>query len=64
MKYNLYIEIIILLFTRGLDFEKAYALYRLNRTDEAQQVLQSVENPEQRVKELLAQVVCIYLVVM
>ncbi|KAK2148126.1 hypothetical protein LSH36_514g01028 [Paralvinella palmiformis] len=41
---------------RGLDFEKAYSLYRLNRTDEASEVLESVENPDPRVKELFAQV--------
>ena len=42
---------------RGFDFEKAYSLYRLNRTDEASEVLESVENPDPRVKELFAQVV-------
>ncbi|BES96309.1 unnamed protein product [Nesidiocoris tenuis] len=42
--------------TKGLEFEKAYALYRLNKIEEALKVLDSVENPELKHDELRAQV--------
>ncbi|XP_033757773.1 signal recognition particle subunit SRP72-like [Pecten maximus] len=40
----------------GLKFEKAYCEYRLNRTMEALTTLRSVEKPDNRTNELLAQV--------
>ena len=42
---------------RNLNFEKGYCEYRLNRTSEAYRTLTSVGNPDNRTKELLAQVV-------
>uniref|UniRef100_A0A0A9WRU6 Signal recognition particle subunit SRP72 n=2 Tax=Lygus hesperus TaxID=30085 RepID=A0A0A9WRU6_LYGHE len=41
---------------KGLEFEKAYAFYRLNKVDEALKVLDSVETPELKHNELRAQV--------
>ncbi|KAJ8317050.1 hypothetical protein KUTeg_004954 [Tegillarca granosa] len=43
-------------FSSELKFEKAYCEYRLNRTQEALATLRTVENPDYRIKELLAQV--------
>ncbi|KAK3710774.1 hypothetical protein QZH41_016760, partial [Actinostola sp. cb2023] len=41
---------------KELPFEKAYCLYRLNKTDEALQILNDVPDQGQREKELTAQV--------
>ncbi|XP_041368562.1 signal recognition particle subunit SRP72-like [Gigantopelta aegis] len=43
-------------FAKSLKFEKAYSEYRLNKTNEALKTLRSIDNPDQRSKELLAQV--------
>ncbi|XP_012281414.1 signal recognition particle subunit SRP72 [Orussus abietinus] len=40
----------------NLVFEKAYALYRLNEVTEALKVVDSVQNPSLRIKELKAQI--------
>lgn len=40
----------------NLHFEKAYCQYRLNRTQEALTTLRAVEKPDNRIKELLSQV--------
>ena len=40
-----------------LQFEKAYSLYRLNKTQEALNILNAIEEPTQHEKELKAQVV-------
>lgn len=42
---------------RGLNFEKAYCEYRLNKTNEALKTLREVEKPDYQTQELLAQVV-------
>ncbi len=39
-----------------LTFERAYALYRLNRVQESLELLQKVAKPDERIKELKAQV--------
>ena len=67
MKVNIYYKSLLfsalifkdchLLFSTLL-FEKGYCEYRLNRTSEAYRTLTSVPNPDHRIKELLAQVVC------
>ena len=44
-------------FRISLPFEEAYCLYRLNKTTEALELLRAIEDPSQREKELLAQVV-------
>lgn len=41
---------------RNLDFEKAYCLYRLNQVDEALKVVEGIQNPSLKVKELKAQI--------
>lgn len=43
-------------FSNGLNFEKAYCEYRLNKTNEALQTLRAVEKPDYQTQELLAQV--------
>ena len=40
-----------------LRFEKAYSLYRLNKTQEALNILNAIDEPTQHEKELKAQVV-------
>ena len=45
-------------------FEKAYCEYRLNRLDESLKTLKSIVDPSNREKELLAQVVCIVLLML
>jgi len=44
------------MFTQGLEFEKAYALYRLNKVEEALDTLNNVIEPPLKVLELKAQV--------
>ena len=44
---------------RNLTFEKAYAEYRLNRTSDALKTLKAVDQPSDREKELLGQVVSV-----
>eukprot|EP00058_Branchiostoma_floridae_P022788 XP_002608278.1 hypothetical protein BRAFLDRAFT_115079 [Branchiostoma floridae] len=39
-----------------LKFERAYSLYRLNRTQEALEVIKKIPEPDYRIKELLGQV--------
>ncbi|XP_078587829.1 signal recognition particle subunit SRP72-like [Branchiostoma floridae x Branchiostoma japonicum] len=39
-----------------LKFERAYCLYRLNRTQEALEVIKKIPEPDYRIKELLGQV--------
>lgn len=41
---------------RNLDFEKGYCLYRLNQISEALKVIENVQNPSLRIKELKAQI--------
>lgn len=43
-------------FYRNLDFEKAYCLYRLNQVPEALKVVEGVQNPSLKIKELKAQI--------
>lgn len=43
-------------FFRNLDFEKAYCLYRLNQVAEALKVVEGIQNPSLKVKELKAQI--------
>ena len=40
-----------------LSFEKAYSLYRLNKTQEALDILNAIAEPTQAEKELKAQIV-------
>lgn len=47
----------VLFVVSSLRFEKAYCEYRLNRTQEACTTLKSIESPDYKAKELLAQVV-------
>lgn len=42
--------------SRNLDFEKGYCLYRLNQVSEALKVIEGIQNPSLRIKELKAQV--------
>ncbi|CAE1265059.1 SRP72 [Acanthosepion pharaonis] len=42
--------------SKGLNFEKAYCEYRLNKTNEALKTLREVEKPDYQTQELLAQV--------
>lgn len=39
-----------------MDFEKGYCLYRLNQISEALKVIENVQNPSLKIKELKAQV--------
>lgn len=41
---------------RNLEFEKAYCLYRLNQVSEALKVVENVQNPSLKIKELKAQI--------
>jgi len=43
-------------FASLLQFEKAYSEYRLNRTDEALRTIKAIANPDDRLRELLGQV--------
>jgi len=42
----------------SLTFEKAYCEYRLNRTVDALATIESAAKPDNRLQELLGQVVC------
>lgn len=46
----------IYIISRSMVFEKAYCLYRLNKTQEALAVLNKEPNPEAKHKELKAQI--------
>lgn len=39
-----------------MEFEKGYCLYRLNQVSEALKVIESVQNPSLKIKELKAQI--------
>ena len=39
-----------------MEFEKAYCLYRLNQVSEALKIVENVENPSLKIKELKAQI--------
>lgn len=39
-----------------MEFEKGYCLYRLNQVHEALKVIENVQNPSLRIKELKAQI--------
>ena len=43
-------------FGRNLEFEKAYCLYRLNQVPQALKVVEGVQNPSLKIKELKAQI--------
>jgi len=43
-------------FSRKFAFEKAYCLYRLNRSEEALELINEEPNPAQSFKELKAQI--------
>ena len=44
-------------FDSNLQFERGYCEYRLNRTHDALKTLRAVPEPDERVQELLCQVV-------
>ena len=39
-----------------MEFEKAYCMYRLNQVPEAFKIIESIQNPSLKVKELKAQI--------
>lgn len=39
-----------------MDFEKAYCLYRLNQVLDALKIIENIQNPSYKVKELKAQI--------
>ena len=45
-----------MIYFSNLDFEKAYCLYRLNQVKEALKVVENVQNPSLKIKELKAQI--------
>ena len=51
-----YLNSQFVLVCRSMVFEKAYCLYRLNRTQEALAVLNKEPNPDAKHKELKAQI--------
>lgn len=48
--------LIELIVCSNLEFEKAYCLYRLNQVPEALKIVDGVQNPSLKVKELKAQI--------
>lgn len=45
-----------MIYIRKLEFEKAYCLYRLNQVQDAFKIIDNIQNPSLKVKELKAQI--------
>lgn len=54
--YDTFMSIENFLSYRKLEFEKAYCLYRLNHVTEAFKIIDAIQNPSLKVKELKAQI--------